>query len=84
MASAILTLIDPKRYGVIDIRVWQLLFTIHSVSGNPQGRGFNFNHWYHYLCKLRYYAKTLRVSARIVERTLFEYHKKVQKGRLYD
>ena len=25
MASAILMLLDPKRYGVIDIRVWQLL-----------------------------------------------------------
>src|SRR5262245_53025024 len=25
MASAILTLLDPHRYGVIDIRVWQLL-----------------------------------------------------------
>src|SRR6185295_13433294 len=26
MASAILTLTNPRRYGVIDIRVWQLLF----------------------------------------------------------
>src|SRR6516164_2214885 len=26
MASAILMLLDPHRYGVIDIRVWQLLY----------------------------------------------------------
>ncbi len=31
MASAILALIDPRRYGVIDIRVWQLLFNLGSV-----------------------------------------------------
>lgn len=84
MASAILTLIDPRRYGVLDIRVWQLLFAIGSVRGNPRGRGFSFNHWYHYLRKLRYFAKELRVSVRTVEWTLFEYHKKVQKGKLYD
>src|SRR6266566_127372 len=32
MASAILTLIDPRRYGVIDIRVWQL----YTLSGRSQ------------------------------------------------
>lgn len=84
MASAILTLIDPQRYGVIDIRVWQLLFAIDSVRRNPQGRGFTFNHWYQYLRQLRYHAKEMGVSARTVERTLFDYHKKMQKGRLYD
>ncbi len=84
MASAILTLIEPTRYGVIDIRVWQLLFAIDSVRKNSQGRGLNFDHWHHYLRKLRSYAKELRVPARAVERTLFEYHKKIQKGRLYD
>jgi len=34
MASAILTLIDPKRYGVLDIRAWQLLFAIRSVEAD--------------------------------------------------
>ncbi len=32
VASAILTLIDPKRYGVLDIRVWQLLHALGAVS----------------------------------------------------
>src|SRR4029453_8233422 len=39
MASAILTLVDPKRYGVLDIRAWQLLFAIRPVAANPPGRG---------------------------------------------
>lgn len=84
MASAILSLIDPKRYGVIDIRVWQLLFAINSVRKNPKGIGFTFKNWYHYFCKLRYHAKELGVSVRAVERTLFYYHREIQQGVLYD
>jgi hypothetical protein len=42
MASAVLTLTNPQRYGVIDIRVWQLLFDLKSVRQKPQGVGFNF------------------------------------------
>src|SRR5262245_21902525 len=83
MASAVLTLTNPQRYGVIDIRVWQLLFDLKSVRRKPQGVGFNFKNWYHYLVKLRYHAKELNVSARCVEHTLFRYHKKIQQGVLY-
>lgn len=83
MASAILTLIDPRRYGVLDIRVWQLLFRIRSVKKNPRGQGFTFNDWSHYLRKLRYHASELRVPVRTVEYTLFKCHQKFQQGRLY-
>lgn len=82
-ASAILTLVDPTRYGVLDIRVWQLLFAIDSVSTNPRGVGFNFKNWYDYLRRLRYHAREMGVSPRTVERTLFGYHRKVQQGKLY-
>lgn len=84
MASAILTLIWPNRYGVIDIRVWQLLYALGSVTKKPSGKGFTFDNWYSMLCKLRYHAKALGVSVRTVERTLFEYHKKIQVENLYD
>lgn len=83
MASAILTLINPDRYGVMDIRVWQLLYAMKSVRVKPSGQGFNFKNWYHYLRKLRYLAKKFKIPVRMVERTLFEYHKKAQLGRLY-
>ena len=83
-ASAILTLVDPKRYGVLDIRVWQLLCAMDSVRTNPRGVGFNFKNWYHYLRKLRDHAREIGVSARTVERTLFEYHRTVQQGKLYE
>ena len=83
MASAILTLLDPRRYGVIDIRVWQLLHALGEVTKKSSGVGFNFNNWYQFLMKLRYLAKKLRVSARDIERSLFFAHQANQKGTLY-
>ena len=83
-ASAILTLIDPSRYGVLDIRCWQLLFSIRSVAGNARGRAFTVSQWEQYLQRLRGHARALSVSARMIEYTLFHYHRKLQRGRLYD
>ena len=83
-ASAILTLIDPRRYGVLDIRCWQLLFSIRSVAGNPKGRAFTVAQWEQYLKRLRGHALALGVSARAIEYTLFHCHRKLQRGRLYD
>jgi len=82
-ASAILTLIDPKNYGVIDIRVWQVLYLYGSVKQKPSGMNFDFSNWYNYLMKLRYYAKKFKVSARDVEQILFLHHKEIQDGNLY-
>ena len=83
-ASAILMLTDPQNYGVIDIRVWQVLYLYGSVKVNPTGRNFNFKNWYNYLMKLRYFADKFKVKARDIERTLFSYHHEIQEGRLYD
>ena len=83
MASAILTLLDPRRYGVIDIRVWQLLYKLGVVAQNPSGTGFNFDNWYRFLMIVRYFARKLDVNARDIERTLFVVHREYQKGRLY-
>ena len=43
MASALLMLLNPKRYGVIDIRVWQLLHKIGTVSKKRRGGGVHFS-----------------------------------------
>jgi len=83
MASAILTLIDPRRYGVLDIRAWQLLFAIRSVDANRRGQGFTIGQWLDYLAALRTHARRLGVTARTVEYTLFEAHRKFQRGTLY-
>ena len=82
-ASAILTLTNPRRYAVIDIRVWQLLFDLGSVRTKPGGAGFTFNDWRDYLTVLRRHAKQLGASVRAVEYSLFLYHQRIQEGVLY-
>ncbi len=84
VASAILTLIDPRRYGVLDIRVWQLLWALRAVERRPGGRGFSVADWLAYLSALRARARALGASVRAVELTLFERHRIAQRGRLYD
>ena len=84
VASAILTLLDPRRYGVLDIRAWQMLYAMRGVDANPAGRGFTVGQWLRYLETLREHARRLRASARAVEYTLFLCHRKRQRGRLYD
>lgn len=84
MASSVLMLLDPKRYGVIDIRVWQLLYEFGTVTKNPRGVGFSFNNWYQFLMIIRYFAKKFGCGARNIERTLFLAHRKYQDGRLYE
>jgi hypothetical protein len=83
MASAILMLLHPRRYGVIDIRVWQLLHAVGAVTKKSSGVGFNFDNWYQFLMIIRHFSKRLRVGARDIERTLFVAHQQYQKGTLY-
>ena len=82
-ASAILTLTNPRRYGVLDIRVWQLLFRLRSVNHKRGGQGFRFHDWEVYLSILRHQARRLSVPVRLVELTLFKYHQDHQRGTLY-
>jgi len=83
MASAILTLLDPRRYGVLDIRVWQLLFALRSVRVNARGRGFTVDQWLGYLRDLRRHARECGVTPRALEWTLFCHHRAARTGRLY-
>jgi hypothetical protein len=83
MASAILTLLYPRRYGVLDIRVWQLLYAIGAITKKPGGVGFDFSNWYQFLMIIRYFAKKLDVGARDIERSLFLAHRAYQSGTLY-
>jgi hypothetical protein len=83
VASAFLALIDPERYGVIDIRVWQLLALYSQVDYDPDGRALQVLHWLDYLDKIRLWAVELKVSVRTIERTLFQHHRDIQTDRLY-
>lgn len=74
MASAILMLLEPDRYAVIDIRVWQLLRGRGAVYGNAAGASFTFRQWVTYLGVVRRLSSEVGVSVRDVERTLFKLH----------
>jgi hypothetical protein len=83
MASAVLTLVDPRRYGVIDIRVWQLLHARGAVTRNAAGVGLGAGNWQQFLAVIRHFARKLRIKARDVERALFDAHRAGQRGLLY-
>ena len=83
MASALLTLLDPRRYGVLDIRVWQVMHELGAVSANPRGVGFGARHWEEFLGAIRGFAAKLGVDARQVELALFRGHRAHQRGLLY-
>jgi hypothetical protein len=83
MASALLMLTFPRRYPVLDIRVWQLLHAMKAVNGNPAGVGFTCQHWVCYLDLVRSLARKLGVKPRSVELALFQAHRALQAGTLY-
>lgn len=83
MASAILMLLNPRRYGVIDIRVWQLLHKFGTVTSNERGVRFTFRNWFQFMMIIRHFARKLGVTPRDVERALFYAHRDYQLGSLY-
>jgi hypothetical protein len=83
MASALLMLTNPARYGVIDIRVWEVLFKLRAVTTKPRGTNFTFKEWYRLLMILRYFARHHKVSVRTIEHSIFLVHRRYQKGKLY-
>jgi thermostable 8-oxoguanine DNA glycosylase len=84
VASSLLTIINPKNYGIMDIRVWQILHLYEEVKTKPKGQGFNVENYLNYLQILRKYAKQFNTDVRNIERNLFFYHKKIQEGNLYN
>lgn len=83
VASSLLTIINPKDYGIIDIRVWQLLYLYKEIKTKPTGQGFTLKDYKEYLSVLRKYSKEFKINVRDIERIFFFYHKKIQKGNLY-
>lgn len=83
VASSILTILDPQKYGIIDIRVWQLLYNYGEVKTNPKGQMFSIDNWKTYITLLRKYANQFNMKAREIELILFFHHRETQDGKLY-
>ncbi|HRH66453.1 MAG TPA: hypothetical protein PLU53_09155 [Bacteroidia bacterium] len=82
-ASAILMFYNPTKFPVIDIRVWQQLHRSKLVDTNPKGQSFKLQEWERYLIVIRSLAKDLKLTARQVEKRLFDLDKNTRKGKLY-
>jgi thermostable 8-oxoguanine DNA glycosylase len=83
-ASAVLTLVYPDKYGVIDIRVWQALHRLGYVKTNSKGRGLTIENWLEYLTIIRNLAEQYNTTPRASEQILFHYHRSnIQDGNLY-
>jgi hypothetical protein len=76
-ASAVLMFLDPQIYGVLDTRVWQLLYDFHEVGYNEKGVNFSLTDWERYIFILRRYARKHRKSVREVEKKLFSLHRQL-------
>ena len=82
-ASAILMFYNPSKFPVIDIRVWQQLYKANLVETNPKGLSFKLQEWETYLAVIRSLAKDLKLTARQVEKRIFDLDKNTRKGKLY-
>ena len=75
---------DKSIYPVIDIRVWKELYYFGLVSVNERGQNFTLEQCWTYIDVIRKLTKKTNLIARQVEKRLFDYNKKNQKGTLYD
>ncbi len=82
-ASAILMFFDSLNYPVLDIRVWQQLHQAGLVTINARGQGFTLRQWEIYLNVIRRLAGSLNISARQVEKRIFDHDKNVRTKQLY-
>lgn len=82
-ASAILMFYDKKKFPVLDIRVWQQLHKAKLVNSNARGQNFTLQQWNSYLKVIRGLAKELELTARQVEKRLFDHDKNTRLDKLY-
>ncbi|TPD71119.1 hypothetical protein [Flavobacterium microcysteis] len=82
-ASAILMFYNPILYPVLDIRVWRQLYNSKLLDSNPKGQNFTLIQCENYYEVIRSLALDLNLTARQVEKRIFDYDKKNQVGTLY-
>jgi len=67
-ASAILTIIYPEKYAVIDVRD---LEELNKITKNKVGNTVSINTWINYLTEMRILAKENNVTPREIDKALF-------------
>ncbi|MFZ4739832.1 MAG: hypothetical protein ACOYLE_01565 [Bacteroidales bacterium] len=82
-ASAILMFYNPLIYPVLDIRVWRQLYYAKLVDTNEKGQNFKYQDCAKYYTIIRALAVEFNLSARQVEKRIFDYDIENQIGSLY-
>ena len=82
-ASAILMFHNRIKFAVIDIRVWRQLYNAKLVDTNPNGQNFSLKECELFYKVIRNLAAEMNLSARQVEKRIFDYDKLTQEGNLY-
>lgn len=73
-ASAILMFVQPKKYPVIDIRVWKVLAEFKVVKPKRKWVGFSWGDWENYLRVMRTLAANHNVTPRHIDKVLYSWH----------
>ena len=81
MASSILTIPYPEKYGIIDIRGWHTLYNWGLVKYKKDV--FNVKDWLLYLKIIRELGKKYSLSPREIDKAIFMYDKINREGNLY-
>lgn len=80
-ASAILTIINPEKYAVIDIRCLNQLKDM-KYSINPES--ISIKTWISYLKIMRELGEKYNLSPRLIDQALFAMHRESQKKKDYE
>ena len=84
VASAILTVIYPDKYGIIDVRAWNALRNLGIIKGPEKRKNyFSFNDWYRYLKIIKHIAEKNKTTPRKIDLTLYSFDKKTTTDKIY-
>jgi thermostable 8-oxoguanine DNA glycosylase len=71
VASAILALIYPNQYGIIDFRIWRQCF-----DGSGKQQSFTISQYKMYIDKITNWANELKVPVQAIDLAIWEYDKR--------
>jgi len=72
-ASAILTIVFPNKYAIIDIRCMEILLKLNLLKS----KNISINTWIDYLCVVRLLAKENDTTPRNIDKALFAMHREL-------
>jgi hypothetical protein len=73
---------DKRKFPILDIRVWKILYGCELVTNNARGQNFTLQQCVSYYKVIRTLAKQYRCPARQIEKKLYDHSINIQIGTL--